>query len=70
MRYGVTLQGVYEPAEWVELVAWIEDLGFDNLWITDSSMHAGDCYVYATLALQASKSTPLVIATSTSDSSG
>jgi 5,10-methylenetetrahydromethanopterin reductase len=53
MRYGVTLQGVYEPAEWVELVAWIEELGFDNLWITDSSMHAGDCYVYATLALQA-----------------
>ena len=53
MRYGVTLQGVYEPAEWVELVKWIEDLGFDNLWITDSSMHAGDCYVYATLALQA-----------------
>ena len=56
MRYGVTLQGVYEPAEWVELVKWIEDLGFDNLWITDSSMHAGDCYVYATLALQATSS--------------
>jgi 5,10-methylenetetrahydromethanopterin reductase len=53
MRYGVTLQGVYEPAEWVELVRWIEELGFDNLWITDSSLHAGDCYVYATLALQA-----------------
>jgi len=53
VRYGVTLQGVYEPAEWVELVRWIEELGFDNLWITDSSTHAGDCYVYATLALQA-----------------
>jgi 5,10-methylenetetrahydromethanopterin reductase len=52
MRYGVTLQGVYEPAEWVELVQWVEGLGFDNLWITDSSLHAGDCYVYATLALQ------------------
>ena len=56
MRYGVTLQGVYEPDEWVELVKWIEDLGFDNLWLTDSSMHAGDCYVYATLALQATSS--------------
>jgi len=53
MRCGVTLQGVYEPSEWVELVQWIESLGFDDLWITDSSLHAGDCYVYATLALQA-----------------
>ncbi len=53
MRYGVTLQGVYEPIEWVELARWIEELGFDNLWLTDSSTHAGDCYVYATLALQA-----------------
>ena len=53
MRYGVTLQGVYEPSEWAELVQWIESLGFDDLWITDSSLHAGDCYVYATLALQA-----------------
>jgi 5,10-methylenetetrahydromethanopterin reductase len=53
MRYGVTLQGVYEPAEWIELVQWIEELGFDHLWITDSSLHAGDCYVYATLALRA-----------------
>ena len=53
MRCGVTLQGVYEPAEWVELVRWIEELGYDNLWITDSSLHAGEVYVYSTLALQA-----------------
>ena len=53
MRYGVTLQGVYPPDEWVELVRWVEDLGYDDLWITDSSLHAGDCYVYATLALTA-----------------
>jgi 5,10-methylenetetrahydromethanopterin reductase len=52
MRCGVTLQGVYEPAEWVELVRWIEELGYDDLWITDSSLHAGDVYVYSTLALQ------------------
>jgi 5,10-methylenetetrahydromethanopterin reductase len=51
MRVGVTLQGVYEPAEFVELVRWIEELGYDDLWITDSSAHAGDCYIYATLAL-------------------
>ena len=61
MRYGVTLQGVYEPDEWIELVRWIESLGFDNLWITDSSTHAGDVYVYATLALQASST--LVVGT-------
>jgi 5,10-methylenetetrahydromethanopterin reductase len=54
MRYGVTLQGVYEPSEWVELVRWIEELGYNDLWITDSSLHAGDCYVYATLALVSS----------------
>ncbi len=53
MRYGVTLQGVDEPAEFVALVRRIEELGFDDLWLTDSSFHAGDCYVYATLALQA-----------------
>jgi len=53
MRCGVTLQGVYEPAEWVELVRWIEELGYDHLWITDSSLHAGEVYVYSTLALQA-----------------
>jgi 5,10-methylenetetrahydromethanopterin reductase len=51
MRYGVTLQGVVEPAEWIDLTRWIEDLGYDDLWITDSSLHAGDCYVYATLGL-------------------
>lgn len=53
MRFGVTLQGVDEPSTFIELVRWIEELGFDDLWLTDSSLHAGDCYVYATLALQA-----------------
>ena len=53
MRYGVTLQAVAEPAEFVELARWIERLGYDDLWIGDSSLHCGDAYVYATLALQA-----------------
>ncbi len=53
MRYGVTLQAVAEPAEFVELARWIEQLGYDDLWVGDSSLHCGDAYVYATLALQA-----------------
>jgi 5,10-methylenetetrahydromethanopterin reductase len=53
MRYGVTLQGVDSPSEFSELVAWIESLGYDDLWLTDSSLHAGEVYVYLTLALQA-----------------
>jgi 5,10-methylenetetrahydromethanopterin reductase len=54
MRYGVTLQGVDEPVAFVELVHRIEELGYDDLWLTDSSLHAGDCFVYMTLALQTS----------------
>jgi 5,10-methylenetetrahydromethanopterin reductase len=53
MRYGVTLQGVDDPAGFGEIVRWIEGLGYDDLWITDSSLHAGEVYVYVTLALQA-----------------
>jgi 5,10-methylenetetrahydromethanopterin reductase len=53
MRVGVTLQGVDDPASFGELAAWIEGLGYDDLWLTDSSLHAGEVYVYATLALAA-----------------
>ena len=49
----MTLQAVTEPAEFVELARWIEGLGYDDLWVGDSSLHCGDAYVYATLALQA-----------------
>ena len=53
MRIGVTLQGVDDPASFGELARWIEGLGYDDLWLTDSSLHAGEVYVYATLALAA-----------------
>jgi 5,10-methylenetetrahydromethanopterin reductase len=53
IRHGVTLQGVDDPNAFAELAASLEASGYDNLWITDSSLHAGDCYVYATVALQA-----------------
>ena len=47
---GVTLQGVDSPSAFVETVREIEALGFDNLWLTDSSLHTRDCYSYLTLA--------------------
>ena len=37
------------PASW-PWCAEIESLGFDHLWLTDSSLHARNCYVYLTLA--------------------
>jgi 5,10-methylenetetrahydromethanopterin reductase len=47
---GVVLQGAYEPALFKDMVAEIDALGFDNLWMTDSSLHARNAYAYLTLA--------------------
>jgi 5,10-methylenetetrahydromethanopterin reductase len=46
----VALQGVDPPAEFAGMVREIESLGFDHLWVTDSSLHARNSYVYLTLA--------------------
>jgi 5,10-methylenetetrahydromethanopterin reductase len=46
----VVLQGVDGPAEFRAMVGEIEGLGFDHLWLTDSSLHARNCYSYLTLA--------------------
>ncbi len=54
MRSGVALQGVYPPDTFEEYVREIEDVGFDQLWITDSSLHSRNPYVYLTLAARAS----------------
>jgi 5,10-methylenetetrahydromethanopterin reductase len=48
--YGVTLQGVDPPATFTAMVRQIESLGFSHLWLTDSSLHARNCYSYLTLA--------------------
>ena len=48
--YGVALQGVDPPATFVDMVSEIESLGFGHLWLTDSSLHARESYVYLTLA--------------------
>src|SRR5260370_37969316 len=49
-KSGVVLQGGYSPAEFGGMVEEIEELGFDHLWLTDSSLHARNCYSYLTLA--------------------
>ncbi len=49
-RSGVVLQGAYPPAEFTAMVERIEGLGYDNLWLTDSSLHARNSYAYLTLA--------------------
>ena len=40
LRSGVVLQGAYPPAEFRSMVERIDDLGYSNLWLTDSSLHA------------------------------
>ena len=50
VRTGVTLQGVDPPADFEEMVTEIETLGYDNLWLTDSSLHSRNCWAYLTLA--------------------
>ena len=53
-RSGVVLQGVDPPGEFCGMVEEIESLGFSHLWLTDSSLHARNCYAYLTLASAAS----------------
>jgi len=53
-RSGVVLQGVDPPGEFRGMVEEIESLGFRHLWLTDSSLHARNCYAYLTLASVAS----------------
>ena len=50
MRSGVVLQGAYPPGEFRPMVGRIDALGFSNLWLTDSSLHARNSYAYLTLA--------------------
>jgi len=47
---GVVLQGAYEPPLFQEMVREIDELGFNRLWLTDSSLHARNAYAYLTLA--------------------
>jgi 5,10-methylenetetrahydromethanopterin reductase len=54
-RLGVVLQGVDSPNEFVRTVGLVEELGYDQLWLTDSSLHARDVFSYLTLAAMSSR---------------
>ena len=55
------LQAVDLPLEFTRNIAEIEDGGFSSLWMTDSSLHARNPYVY--LALAATRSRTLRLGT-------
>lgn len=61
IRFGLVLQAVDSPDEFTRNVREVEDGGFSYLWITDSSLHARNPYVY--LALAATLSRNLVLGT-------
>jgi 5,10-methylenetetrahydromethanopterin reductase len=54
VRTAVCLQGVDPPDVFEGNVAAIERLGFDQLWLTDSSLHTRNCWSYLTLAARVS----------------
>ena len=47
---GVSFQCVDPPDEFCRMVKEVEDLGYDHLWLADSSLHARYVYSYLTLA--------------------
>ena len=53
MRTAVCLQGVDAPGAFEQHVAEIDRLGYDTLWLTDSSLHSRNCWAYLTLAARA-----------------
>jgi 5,10-methylenetetrahydromethanopterin reductase len=50
LKSGVVLQAVDPPKAFSAMVEQIDNLGFDHLWLTDSSLHGRNCYAYLTLA--------------------
>jgi 5,10-methylenetetrahydromethanopterin reductase len=54
MRTAVCLQGIDTPEVFEQYVGQIDRLGYDALWLTDSSLHSRNCWAYLTLAARAS----------------
>jgi 5,10-methylenetetrahydromethanopterin reductase len=61
MRTGVVLQAVDAPPAFIDLVSRIDELDYHDLWLTDSSLHARNCWSY--LALAATASSRLMLGT-------
>ncbi|NOX29165.1 MAG: LLM class flavin-dependent oxidoreductase [Actinobacteria bacterium] len=53
IKRGVVLQGVDRVQDFISLAMDVEALGFDHLWLTESSLHARDPYQLLSLAAQA-----------------
>lgn len=49
IRFGVTTMATEPPDRFRELVHAVDEGGFDELWVCDSSLHARDVYPYLTL---------------------
>jgi 5,10-methylenetetrahydromethanopterin reductase len=54
MRTAVCLQGIDPPEVFEQYVGQIDRLGYDALWLTDSSLHSRNCWAYLTLAARPS----------------
>lgn len=50
MKSGVALQPVYPSSEFGDMVETIESHGYDEFWLTDSSLHSRYSYMYLTIA--------------------
>ena len=49
MRFGIGLVGEHSPSRLIELLEKVEQLGFDQVWLTDERFHR-DVYVNMTIA--------------------
>lgn len=51
-RFGLAIIPNDPPNEFIRMVRMAEDLGFDYIWVCDSSLHGRDVYPYLTLCAQ------------------
>ncbi|MCP4327969.1 MAG: LLM class flavin-dependent oxidoreductase [Alphaproteobacteria bacterium] len=54
-RFGLAIVANDPPQDFIRLVETAEDLGFEYIWVCDSSLHGRDVYAYLTLCAQHTK---------------